>query len=65
MGVIAVGGSGGAAREQWTLDVASADSYRLGERPVEPGELRRLGDQDPGVAAASALGLITPALFLS
>lgn len=65
MGVIAVGGTGGAAAAQWAEDMASVSEYRLGERPVDADAMKRLDDPDPVVAAVAAVGLITQALFLA
>jgi hypothetical protein len=63
MGVIAVGACGGAAADQWTIDVKD-DGYRLGERPVDRQELERLIDEDPGVVARACVRLIRQGLFL-
>lgn len=64
MGVIAVGASGGAAADQWEIDVTE-DTYRLGERPVDREDLRRLNESDPATVAAACVNLLRQALFLA
>ena len=65
MGVIAIGATGGAARERWLADRETLDAYRLGERPVDRGSMAALGGNDPHAAAVAALALSRQALFLS
>jgi hypothetical protein len=65
LGVIAVGGSGGAAAEQWAADVSIPADVRLGERPVDVDDLNRLNHSDPATAADSAFRLLRQGLFLA
>jgi SIR2-like protein/SLOG family protein len=63
MGVIAVGGTGGVAAEQWAVDMGDA-AYRLGERPVDKNVLGRLSDGEPKVVARATVELLRLALYL-
>ncbi len=65
LGVIPVGGSGGAAGDQWRADITDLSTLRLGERGVDRATFEQLGNTDPIVAAHAAVGLIRQALFLA
>lgn len=65
MGVISVGATGQAAKEQWDIDIANPGAYRLGERGVDVATLRLLNDDDPSIAARATVTLIKQGLFLT
>lgn len=65
MGVIPIGATGGAARELWEAYVADPTAVRLGQRAVDPADLRALAHNDLDVVIDATVRLMRQALSLA